>query len=282
MTGPGPSRTGTTAGTATARRAGRLDVVLVDAGLQSSRTRAAKAVAAGRVSVNGRPAAKASEAVAQGAELEVAADAADRWVGRAAHKLLGALETFPIPVAGRSALDAGASTGGFTQVLLEAGAASVLAVDVGHGQLHPSLVADARVENREGVNLRHLRADDVPGGVDLIVGDLSFISLRLLVGPLASVLRPDGDALLMVKPQFEVGRARLARTGVVTDPDARREAVAAVVDAAEAVGLVTRGVGRSRLAGQDGNAEFFLHLVRASRADGAPERESLLGAVDYG
>lgn len=269
---------------ATAPRSARLDVTLVEAGLQPSRTRAAKAVASGRVRVDGRLTSKASESVREGAELTLAADPADRWVGRAAHKLLGALEAFPLPVAGKVALDAGASTGGFTQVLLEAGAARVISVDVGHGQLHPSLLAHERVENREGFNLRNLRSEDVPGGVDLIVGDLSFISLTLLVAPLASVLRPDGDALLMVKPQFEVGRERLSRTGVVIDPAARRAAVDTVASAAERAGLVTLGVGRSQLEGQDGNAEFFLHLVPAARRNmpEAPARESLLDTVDYG
>lgn len=278
-----PRTSGTGERTRVARTV-RLDVALVEAGLQPSRTRAAKAVAAGRVRVDGRPTTKASETVREGSELAMVADAADRWVGRAAHKLLGALETFPLPVADKVALDAGASTGGFTQVLLEAGASHVISVDVGHDQLHPVLVADPRVENREGFNLRQLRSEDVPGGVDLIVGDLSFISLTLVVAPLSSVLRPEGDALLMVKPQFEVGRLRLARTGVVTDPRARRDAVSTVVDAAERAGLVALGVGRSQLAGQDGNAEFFLHLVPAARPNmpHIPARGSLLDSVDYG
>jgi 23S rRNA (cytidine1920-2'-O)/16S rRNA (cytidine1409-2'-O)-methyltransferase len=240
-------------------------------------------VAAGRVLVDGKPATKASGKVAAGAVLEVIVGDEDRWVGRAALKLLGALETLPVPVAGKLALDAGASTGGFTQVLLEAGAQRVIAADVGHDQLHPSLAQDPRVENREGTNLRYLTPDDIPGGVDLIVGDLSFISLRLLVGPLAGVLREDGHALLMVKPQFEVGRERLARTGVVTDPSARRVAVESVVAAAEQAGLVALGLGRSPLSGQDGNAEFFVHLVPgANVSTEVPERQSLLGAVDYG
>lgn len=289
MTGPAasgsvPAASGTHEAEARAEQRDRLDVALVATGLQTSRTRAAKAVAAGRVSVDGTPATKVSAPVPAGALLRVEPDGDDHWVGRAAHKLLGALSTFPVPVQGRTCLDAGASTGGFTQVLLEAGAAEVIAADVGHGQLHPSLAEHPKVRNREGCNLRYLRPEDIAGGVDLIVGDLSFISLTLLVGPLASVLRPGGDALLMVKPQFEVGRERLARTGVVVDPQARRAAVVSVLQAAESVGLVTCGVGRSQLAGQDGNAEFFVHLRKPATDEQPDPRgiEQWVAAVDYG
>ena len=172
-------------------------------------------------------------------------------------------------MAGRRALDAGASTGGFTQVLLERGAERVAAVDVGHDQLAPAVRADPRVLVREGLNVRDLTAEDIDGPVDLVVSDLSFISLRLVLAPLAGVCRPGAELLLMVKPQFEVGRRALPRSGVVTDPDARRHAVVGVTAAALGAGLAPRGLARSGLAGQDGNAEFFLRLRRpdATAAD---------------
>ena len=197
-------------------------------------------------------------------------DPGPRYVSRAAHKLVSALEAFPdVAVAGRRALDAGASTGGFTQVLLERGAERVAAVDVGHNQLAPPVRADPRVLVREGLNIRDLTAEDIDGPVDLVVSDLSFISLRLVLAPLAGVCRPGAELLLMVKPQFEVGRRALPRSGVVTDPDARRHAVVGVTAAALGAGLAPRGLARSGLAGQDGNAEFFLRLRRpdATAAD---------------
>lgn len=246
----------------------RADVALAADGLARSRTEAAALVKEGVVLVDGTPVRRPSQPVAPGAVLSLL-DQGPRWVSRAAHKLVSALEAFPVPVAGRRALDAGASTGGFTQVLLERGAARVAAVDVGHGQLVQELRADPRVLVREGLNVRDLTATDVEGSVDLVVSDLSFISLRLVLDALAGVCRPDADLLLMVKPQFEVGRAALPRTGVVTDPRARRSAVEGVVAAALGTGLAARGVARSGLPGQDGNVEFFLHL-RAPAAPAAP------------
>ncbi len=210
-----------------------------------------------------------SDRVAADATLRLR-DPGPRYVSRAAHKLVSALEAFPdVAVAGRRALDAGASTGGFTQVLLERGAERVAAVDVGHDQLAPTVRADPRVLVREGLNVRDLTAEDIDGPVDLVVSDLSFISLRLVLAPLAGVCRPGAELLLMVKPQFEVGRRALPRTGVVTDPDARRDAVVGVAAAALGAGLAPRGLARSGLAGQDGNAEFFLRLRRpdATAAD---------------
>lgn len=267
---------------------GRVDQLLVSSGLCTSRTRAAKAIAAGRVSLDGTLVTRASLAVKPGSTLSLATDEADRYVGRAAHKLIGALETFSgVVVQGALCLDAGASTGGFTQVLLERGARRVLAVDVGHGQLHPSIAADPRVENHEGVNVRELTEAFVPGGVDLVVADLSFISLRLVVGPLANVTRPGGEMILMVKPQFEIGRERLARTGVVTHAGSRRVAVEGVVSAALTAGLTLEEVARSTLQGQDGNAEFFLRLSVPSApptvtfSTASEQIAATLSAVDY-
>lgn len=247
----------------------RADVALAARGLARSRTEGAALIRAGQVLLDGRPVRRPSDRVAADATLRLR-DPGPRYVSRAAHKLVSALEAFPdVAVAGRRALDAGASTGGFTQVLLERGAERVAAVDVGHNQLAPPVRADPRVLVREGLNVRDLTAEDIDGPVDLVVSDLSFISLRLVLAPLAGVCRPGAELLLMVKPQFEVGRRALPRTGVVTDPDARRDAVVGVAAAALGAGLAPRGLARSGLAGQDGNAEFFLRLRRpdATAAD---------------
>ena len=247
----------------------RADVALAARGLARSRTEGAALIRAGQVLLDGRPVRRPSDRVAADATLRLR-DPGPRYVSRAAHKLVSALEAFPdVAVAGRRALDAGASTGGFTQVLLERGAERVAAVDVGHDQLAPPVRADPRVLVREGLNIRDLTAEDIDGPVDLVVSDLSFISLRLVLAPLAGVCRPGAELLLMVKPQFEVGRRALPRTGVVTDPDARRDAVVGVAAAALGAGLAPRGLARSGLAGQDGNAEFFLRLRRpdATAAD---------------
>ena len=247
----------------------RADVALAARGLARSRTEGAALIRAGQVLLDGRPVRRPSDRVAADATLRLR-DPGPRYVSRAAHKLVSALEAFPdVGVAGRRALDAGASTGGFTQVLLERGAERVAAVDVGHDQLAPTVRADPRVLVREGLNVRDLTAEDIDGPVDLVVSDLSFISLRLVLAPLAGVCRPGAELLLMVKPQFEVGRRALPRTGVVTDPDARRDAVVGVAAAALGAGLAPRGLARSGLAGQDGNAEFFLRLRRpdATAAD---------------
>ena len=240
----------------------RADVALAARGLARSRTEGAALIRAGQVLLDGRPVRRPSDRVAADATLRLR-DPGPRYVSRAAHKLVSALEAFPdVGVAGRRALDAGASTGGFTQVLLERGAERVAAVDVGHDQLAPPVRADPRVLVREGLNVRDLTAEDIDGPVDLVVSDLSFISLRLVLAPLAGVCRPGAELLLMVKPQFEVGRRALPRSGVVTDPDARRDAVVGVAAAALGAGLAPRGLARSGLAGQDGNAEFFLRLRR--------------------
>ena len=247
----------------------RADVALATRGLARSRTEGAALIRAGQVLLDGRPVRRPSDRVAADATLRLR-DPGPRYVSRAAHKLVSALEAFPdVGVAGRRALDAGASTGGFTQVLLERGAERVAAVDVGHNQLAPPVRADPRVLVREGLNVRDLTAEDIDGPVDLVVSDLSFISLRLVLAPLAGVCRPGAELLLMVKPQFEVGRRALPRSGVVTDPDARRHAVVGVTAAALGAGLAPRGLARSGLAGQDGNAEFFLRLRRpdATAAD---------------
>jgi 23S rRNA (cytidine1920-2'-O)/16S rRNA (cytidine1409-2'-O)-methyltransferase len=187
----------------------------------------------------------------------------DRYVGRAAHKLVGALADSGTTVHGR-ALDAGASTGGFTQVLLESGAERVYAVDVGHNQLAAAVRADPRVVVHEGTNLRELTLDSVENEpVDLVVADVSFISLTLILEQVLGVLRSDGVALLMVKPQFEVGRARLGSGGVVRREEDRIASVESVSKAAAALGWSEDWRGPSRLQGPAGNVEYFLRLRRA-------------------
>ncbi|MFD1720646.1 TlyA family RNA methyltransferase [Amnibacterium endophyticum] len=262
----------------------RLDVALVERGLARSRTAAAAAIAAGRVRVDGRAEGRPSRRVSDEDEVLVEPDAG--WVGRAAGKLDAALEAFGVQVGGKDALDLGASTGGFTQVLLRRGAARVVALDVGHDQLVPELRDDARVVVVEGENARTLTAarlaaltgSDEPPGV--VVADLSFISLRLVLPEIAAVAAADADVVLLVKPQFEVGRSRV-HGGVVTDPADREEAVRGVLDAAAAVGLRTAGVVGSTVSGQEGNREVLVHLHAARGSDPA-EWDQILRQVVRG
>ena len=245
----------------------RLDRVLVDRGLLNSRSRAAREIAAGRVSINGRTAAKASQDVKDTDDVTVTEP--DPWVARSAHKLLGALDAFDLTDR-LTALDAGASTGGFTQVLLTHGVAQVWAVDVGHDQLAPILRDDPRVNVREGLNLRELADSDVPT-VDLVVADVSFISLRLLIGPLLAATADAGELLLMVKPQFELARASLDKHGVVTSRDKRRRAIDSVLEAVTDNGARVTDIAPSPLPGPSGNREYFLR-VRPSRTHDQSDR----------
>jgi 23S rRNA (cytidine1920-2'-O)/16S rRNA (cytidine1409-2'-O)-methyltransferase len=245
-------------------RRARLDAELVRRGLARSRTDAADLVAAGRVTVRGQQATKPATGVGTDDPLLVASDeTVIRYVSRGAHKLFGALDVFApagLAVRGRRCLDAGASTGGFTQVLLAAGAAFVVAVDVGYGQLDWSLQSDSRVMVIDRTNVRELTLDQVGQPVELIVGDLSFISLRLVLPALIGVATAGADLVLMVKPQFEVGRERVGTGGVVRDPALRALAVTGVADAAAQLGLGVRGVVASPLPGPAGNVEYFLWL----------------------
>ena len=235
----------------------RLDVALAERGLARSRSHAAQLIAQGAVTVNGLPAAKPSQPVTDADEV---AAAVDHWVSRAARKLLGALEQSGTHVPGR-VLDAGASTGGFTQVCLEHGARRVYAVDVGHDQLAAEIRHDDRVTVWEGLNLRDLTLNHLDGEpVDLIVGDVSFISLIVLLPALLPVLRPAGAALLLVKPQFEVGRELLGAGGIVRDPEHQRQAVDRVVAAANDLGWAETWCGVSQLPGAGGNTEFFVRF----------------------
>lgn len=242
----------------------RLDRALVERGLARSRQQATEAIRGGAVTVNDRTVLRPATVV--GSNDVITSTAADHYVSRAAHKLVGALAGSGITVPGR-VLDAGASTGGFTQVLLEAGAQRVYAVDVGHGQLVDGLRTDPRVVVRERLNLRDLTLADLDGEpVQLVVGDVSFISLTLLLEPLFAVLSEPGHALLLVKPQFEVGRAALDAHGVVADPRRRDRAVADVIAAGEALGRQAVWTGMSVLPGESGNVEFFVHFGPATSA----------------
>ena len=252
-------------------RRARLDAELVRRGLARSREQAAELIKAGRVLVSGQTAAKAATAVDPGAPLLVTADIADdNWASRGAHKLIGALDAFDIAVAGRRCLDAGASTGGFTDVLLRRGAAAVVAVDVGYGQLIWRLQNDDRVHIFDRTNVRTMSPDDIGGPAGLIVADLSFISLALVLPALTACAEPGADLVPMVKPQFEVGKERLGAGGVVRDPALRGVAVAEVAAAAGRLGWGVSAVVASPLPGPSGNVEFFVHLRADVPVD--PER----------
>ncbi|WP_370246612.1 TlyA family RNA methyltransferase [Nocardioides sp.] len=261
----------------------RLDQELVRRQLARSREHAAELIAAGRVSVAGSRATKPATGVTTDVALVVREDP-DRpdYVSRGGHKLAGALDAFAdrgLAVAGRRALDAGASTGGFTDVLLRRGAREVVAVDVGYGQLAWSLRSDDRVRVVDRQNVRDLTLEIVGEPVDLVVGDLSFISLTLVLAPLLAVTAPDGDLALMVKPQFEVGKDRVGKGGVVREPALRAEAIATVAHAAAVAGWGAQAVAVSPLPGPSGNHEYFLWLRRGEARIGEAEFSEVVAAV---
>ncbi|HEV7189594.1 MAG TPA: TlyA family RNA methyltransferase [Blastococcus sp.] len=261
-------------------RRSRLDAELVRRGLARSREHAVALIAEGRVAVAGTAATKPATGVEAGTPVVVRTDPdTPSWVSRGAHKLLGALDAFGVAVEGRRALDAGASTGGFTEVLLSRGAAEVVAVDVGYGELAWSLRTDERVHVLERTNVRGLTPEAIGGPVGLVVADLSFISLRLVLPALTACAGPGADLLPMVKPQFEVGRERLGAGGVVRDPEHRILAVLEVARVAESLGWGTAGVVASPLPGPAGNVEFFLWLRRDA---GAPQEDQVRRAVEEG
>jgi 23S rRNA (cytidine1920-2'-O)/16S rRNA (cytidine1409-2'-O)-methyltransferase len=245
----------------------RLDAAMAERGLARSRTQAASLIASGVVTVDGRAVVKPSTKVGDASVVEVAAS--DHYVSRAAHKLIAALEGFGVDPAGRIALDAGASTGGFSQVLLERGARTVLAVDVGHGQLAPELNGVDRLVLVEGCNVRSLdratlaELTGVAEPPSLVTADLSFISLTTVLPALRATAADDADFVLLVKPQFEVGRGGV-REGVVRDAARRSEAVADVLWAAFDLGLGTVGILSSPIAGSHGNHEYLVHLTATS------------------
>lgn len=236
-------------------------------------------IAAGRVQVRGTTATKAATGVDTDTAIRVLDDVADPgYASRGAHKLLGALDAFGLRVDGRRCLDAGASTGGFTDVLLRRGARQVVAVDVGYGQLVWALQSDDRVVVHDRTNVRTLAPQDIGGTVELTVADLSFISLSLVLPALTSCTTE--DLLPMVKPQFEVGKDRLGAGGVVRDPALRAETVLSVAEAAHRLGWGTAGVARSPLPGPSGNVEFFLWLRRDAGPPDARQIEAAAHQLD--
>lgn len=265
----------------------RLDTALVERGLARSRTHAARLIAEHRVRIGGATARKPATPVDDATDVVV--DPGDDWASRGAHKLIGALDAFGVDVAGRRAVDAGASHGGFTDVLLRRGASAVAAVDVGTGQLVSRLATDPRVHVYDHTNIRDLdraRAERITAGLggpaDLAVADLSFISLTLVLPHLFDLVADSADVLPMVKPQFEVGKGRLGAHGVVHDPVLRREAVAAVAAVAAADGWGLAGVTPSPLPGPSGNVEYFLHLRRDAPMNEERSGELIRMAVERG
>ena len=238
----------------------RADVALVARGLFESRAKARAAIEAGGVTADGRLVVKASELIAGNAVVE--AQAAHPYVGRGALKLGHALALWPIEVAGKVVLDVGASTGGFTEVALAAGAARVYAVDVGRGQLHASLASDPRVVSLEGLDARNLTAEQVREPPGLIVCDVSFISLAKALPAALCLAGPGGDLVALVKPQFEVGRERVGKGGVVRDAAARAAALASVEAFLGEAGWAVRASAQSPIAGGDGNLEWLLWATR--------------------
>jgi 23S rRNA (cytidine1920-2'-O)/16S rRNA (cytidine1409-2'-O)-methyltransferase len=239
----------------------RIDLLLVERGLAESRTRAQALVMAGAVVVGEARVDKPGALVDPEAPIRLKAGAApQRYVSRGALKLEKALDVFPVDPRGKTCADLGASTGGFTDLLLQRGAAKVYAVDVGYGQLHPRLRGDPRVIVRERQNARLLDAAALGEQVELVVGDLSFISLRLILPAVKAILRPGGDAVLLVKPQFEVGKGEVGKGGVVRDDAKRRAALDAVAQAARELGFQVLGHAESPIEGPAGNREWLLGL----------------------
>ncbi len=243
------------------RTSRRLDEELLARGLVPSRARAKEAIESGQVSVDGAAARKASQGVLSSAQISIA-DRATHYVSRAAWKLVHGLDHFAIQAKGKTCIDLGASTGGFTQVLLERGAAHVTAIDVGHGQMAPEIASDPRVTVREGINARHLTAEHLPPHPELIVCDVSFISLPLALPPVLKIA-PDSAALLaLIKPQFEVGKEALGKGGIVRDEALHAQACEDVAAFIAAAGWRVRGITPSPITGGDGNREFLIAAVK--------------------
>lgn len=256
----------------------RLDVELVRRHLARSREHAQQLIETGSVVVASVIATKAASQVDENVSIKIS-DRADDYVSRGAHKLIGALDSFNIDVNGLDALDAGASTGGFSDVLLRRGIAHIHCVDVGYGQLAWKISQDERVTVLDRTNIRHLTPEKLGTAVDLIVADLSFISLETVLPALASVLKPNGQALLMVKPQFEVGKDLLGSGGVVDSPALRSDSVFKIAVSAYSHGLGMNGVVASPLPGPSGNVEYFLWL---SQDGNEPDRAAIDKAVQEG
>ena len=239
----------------------RLDTLMVDRGLVPSRERARALILAGQISVDGQVVSKAGTPIRADARVEMIAPD-HPWVSRGGVKLANALDVFQVSVEGRRALDVGASTGGFTDVLLHRGARDVVALDVGRGQLDWRLRTDPRVLVREGVNARALTAEDVPHLVDLVTIDVAFISLRHILPALPPVLTPKADIVALVKPQFEAGREEVGKGGVVRDSQIHERVCAEAETWVESQGWSVVGIARSPITGPEGNVEFLLGAIK--------------------
>jgi 23S rRNA (cytidine1920-2'-O)/16S rRNA (cytidine1409-2'-O)-methyltransferase len=247
----------------------RLDVALTERGLVETRSKAQALIMARRVTVNARCVDKPGTAIHPEDELRIV-QLDHPWVGRGGIKLAHALREFGISLAGRTCLDIGASTGGFTDVMLESGAARVYAVDVGYGQIDASLRNDPRVVNRERVNARYLTTGDFDEAIHFVSIDVSFIPLKLILPPVAAILAPDGELVALIKPQFEVGKADVGKGGIVRDVAKRDAAVAAVRATIESLGFLVDGIIESPIKGAEGNVEYLAHAFVGRGAAAAP------------
>ncbi len=246
----------------------RLDQLVFDRGFTESRERAKTTVMSGHVFVNGQRADKPGMPVAEDAVVEVRGDALP-FVSRGGYKLDKALKVFPVDPAGKVCIDCGASTGGFTDVLLQHGAAKVYAVDVGYGQLAWKLRSDERVVNLERTNLRYVTEEQIPEKLDLAVMDVSFISIRLVLPAVKALLKPDADYICLIKPQFEAGRDEVGKKGVVRDEKVHREVVQGILDFVPTIGMSAVGLDYSPIKGPEGNIEYICHLVNTPGLDRA-------------
>ena len=259
----------------------RLDMYLAENGFVSSRTRALDLIKKGSALVNGKTVTKPSYNVGEADEVTLA-DQEDKYVSRAAHKLLYAKEAFGICFEGLVAADLGASTGGFCQVMLESGIDEIFAVDIGHGQLHESIKADRRVHLLEGVNARYIDVDTLGKNVDIVTADLSFISQTLVLEGVSRILKESGIYIGLIKPQFEAGRANIGKNGVVKDKRVHADVIEKVIFCANSLGLVCRKLDVSPIEGGDGNREFLAYYTFENKPGDIPSRKEIEIIADRG
>ncbi|MCR5577331.1 MAG: TlyA family RNA methyltransferase [Oscillospiraceae bacterium] len=255
----------------------RLDSLVYERGFTESRERARTTVMSGLVFVNGQRVDKPGTAVSPDAQIEVRGEALP-FVSRGGFKLDKALKVFPVDPAGKICLDCGASTGGFTEVLLQHGAAKVYAVDVGYGQLAWKLRTDARVVNLERTNLRYITAEQIPEAIELAVMDVSFISVRLVIPAVRRLLKPDADLICLIKPQFEAGREEVGKKGVVRDSEVHVRVVEGILDFARTEGLSVQGFDYSPIRGPEGNIEYICHLKNNTEPGCTPDVRAVVSA----